>query len=514
MISNSYIAHTNLNEIHPPILHHNIKSILLNNGFQLSENTKSIYPLLYASLKNAIVNRQLSKNTKLPPTRVLGIDLGISRSTVLKAYELLVLENYIYSKQGSGYYISDVKQKKNAFKPTHHYKKGDYPKISKRGKSFLKQYQNKNENNKGVAFRPGLPPLDIFPVNLWKKLSNHYWKNVTPSQLSYADTGGIDSLKEHITNYLIFYRNINCHPDQVIITTGSLHSLSLIGDALIDKNDTIIIENPTYPLAYNLFKSLKANIVPTKLDNEGISLEGLQDLKPKLLYVTPSNQYPSGIKMSLERRIALTAFASKNKAIIIEDDYDHIFSNWQHPVSAIASMDKENRTIYLGTFNKLLHPSLRVGYMIVPDFLIDTIRALHEKSSRFVSIPTQAILSAFIEKDFLNKHIRNVIEVSMERKFQFSDRFETLFDEAIKLNQDNTGLHIIGKTTKEIDDNALSTFLLKNNIIAHPFSNYFIGKNKHNGLVMGYSSVNNKIIRNTLEKFKETFDSYVSVSKS
>ena len=242
-------------------MNYNINNILKNHGYNKGANEKSIYLNLYKAIKNAVINKTLNDNFKLPSSRLLAKDLEISRSTVNKAYELLTLEKYVKPKLGSGYYVTSSKSKKHKHKLVNYSKRGNYPSVSRRGNSFRQNIQLINsDNEKGIPFRPGLPPLDIFPVSQWKSLTNDYWKKIKPSQLSYSNTIGLKSLRENIRNYLKINRNINCNLDQIIITTGSLHSLSLIGDALINAKDEIIIENPTYPRAFSLFNSLKATI--------------------------------------------------------------------------------------------------------------------------------------------------------------------------------------------------------------------------------------------------------------
>ena len=492
-------------------MHFNFKNILTTHGFGRKEDYQNIYINLFEALKNAIINRTLDKDLKLPPSRVLAQDLEVSRSTVIKAYDLLVLEKFVNSIPGSGYYVAPIKVKKIKHNLKTQIIRGKYPAVSKRGNAFRKNIQiiSKKED-KGIAFRPGLPPLDIFPVAQWKNLLNDYWRNVKSSQLSYSNTIGLESLRENISSYLKIYRNIDCKPNQIVITTGSLHSLSLIADALIDKKDEVVIENPTYPHAYHLFDSLNAKICPAKIDDEGIVINKVKCKSPKLIYTTPSNQYPTGVKMSIERRLELLKWASKKNSLIIEDDYDHEFSNWENPISSIFSLDNQERVIYLGTFNKLLHPSIRIGYMIAPYYLMDTITALYEQSSRFVSPSLQETLSAFIEKDYLNKHLRNVIEISIERKALFFDSFLSTFEDEIVLDSSNTGLHIIGKLKNKVEDIKLANYFGKSGVVAHPFSNYFIEGNKKNGLVMGYSSVNNKLIKETIVKMKQEYMAFLN----
>ena len=464
-------------------MHYNIRNIIsINKGYPL-------YKFYFNEIKKSILNGRVSENQILPPTRVLSKDLSISRTTALKVYDLLLFEGLISSKKGSGYYVT---YKKNIYVKKDQKKYNLYPSLSKKSKLFKKNRYLSTDNfsRTSVAFRPGLPPLDIFPVNKWKNISNKYWRLSKPTDLSYAPAEGLEELRIKISNYLKIYRNISCDYNQIIITSGSLHSLYLISNSILDNGDKIGMENPTFPRAFNLFKCLKAKIIPCDIDKEGIVLNNL-NTKVKFIYTTPSNQYPLGVRMSLNRRKEILKWISNNNSLIIEDDYDHEFSNFKNPIPSLYSLDNEDRIIYLGTFNKLLHPSLRIGYMIAPKFMLESIKSIYEQSSRFVPSSTQEIMSTFIEKDYLNKHIRNVIEVASKRKELFiSNTKETLLIN----KKEHNGLHLIAKFKNKKNDLKIFKSLLKSNVVAYPLSNYYITKNKKNGLVMGYSSVNSKVL--------------------
>ena len=464
-------------------MHYNIRNIIsINKEYPL-------YKFYFNEIKKSILNGRVSENQILPPTRVLSKDLSISRTTALKVYDLLLFEGLISSKKGSGYYVT---YKKNIYVKKDQKKYNLYPSLSKKSKLFKKNRYLSTDNfsKTSVAFRPGLPPLDIFPVNKWKNISNKYWRLSKPTDLSYAPAEGLEKLRIKISNYLKIYRNIRCDYNQIIITSGSLHSLYLISNSILDNGDKIGMENPTFPRAFNLFKCLKAKIIPCDIDKEGIVLNNL-NTKVKFIYTTPSNQYPLGVRMSLNRRKEILKWISNNNSLIIEDDYDHEFSNFKNPIPSLYSLDNEDRIIYLGTFNKLLHPSLRIGYMIAPKFMLESIKSIYEQSSRFVPSSTQEIMSTFIEKDYLNKHIRNVIEVASKRKELFiSNTKETLLIN----KKEHNGLHLIAKFKNKKNDLKIFKSLLKSNVVAYPLSNYYITKNKKNGLVMGYSSVNSKVL--------------------
>ena len=489
-----------------------LNSILQSNGFSTANKSLSIYQDLAASLKKSISNNQLLKGEKLPPTRLLANDLGISRSTVIKAYDILCIEKYVTSVQGAGYFVEDIRQRKVVSLSSTANKKSARPDISLRAKNFKKHINLMNRTrNKGIAFRPGLPPLDIFPVRQWQQLTNNYWKKVTFSEMSYGAPLGIESLRKNIADYLRIYRNIQCDYEQVVVVTGSLHSLSMVGDLLLDEKDQVIIENPTYANALAIFKSLKAELISAEIDKEGLNIKSINQkkiVKPKLIYTTPSNQYPSGVQMSLERRLELLDWAKNNNCLIVEDDYDHEFSNWENPITSIFGLDKTDSVIYQGTFNKLLHPSIRLGYLIVPPYLVEDMRAAYEQTLRFVSPVTQKVMSSFIEKNYLSTHLRKVIEVSNERRIFFTEQFYKHFGDTITLSDTNKGLHLIAHLS-EVNDVLLSKHLDKYGITVFPYSKYFFKGNKPNGLVIGFSSVDKPVIKEKIALMSRLYRDFV-----
>ncbi|MDR6302063.1 GntR family transcriptional regulator/MocR family aminotransferase [Mesonia maritima] len=455
-----------------------------------------------------IENKEIPPHSLLPSTRNLAEKLSVSRSTIIKAYDFLILEGFIESKKGAGYWVSD---RETYFSPHEEIDEEiNYPELSKKGKSFQENVSLINSTSeKFVAFRPGLPPLDIFPVNQWKKLSNLYWRNIKSSALSYSDSSGIEALKKNIANYLNLIRGIKCDHHQVIIVSGSLQSLYLVGNALLNTGDTMVMENPTFPNVHSIFRSLQANIKALPIDDEGIMLDKLQlteKEKPKLLHVTPSNHYPTGIQMSKKRKLEVLEWAHKNESIIIENDYDHEISNWRTKNESLFSLDHENRTVYLGTFNRLLHPSIRLGYMVVPYYLLEVIKALQKHSHRFVSPSNQVVMSQFIEKNHLYNHVKNVVSIAEERKEIFLKNFKEHFNENITIKPSQArSLHILAELPDTISDKEISNVFYHQNIIAHPYSKCFINTEKE-GLIFGYSCVRNPVISKKINKMARIFN--------
>jgi len=479
---------------------------LIKKSLSEIHDNKNKYINLYKAIKKCILKVDLPNNWVLPSTRYLSENLGLSRTTVVKAYELLLLEKLVISKTGSGYKVNfeEITLEKSNFK-VDYFDKNNYPKLSNKGESFLNNISLINRNpGINIAFRPGLPPLDIFPINQWKNLLNTYWRHVKSSTLSYARSTGINPLKKSICDYLNISRNIKCDYRQIVIVSGSLQSLYLISSVLIDKGDNIILEDPAFPNVHSIFKSAQANLLPISLDKEGIDVEKMNELnhlKPKLAHVTPSNHYPLGVKMSLSRRKQLLKWASINKALLIENDYENEIANHLIKIPSIFSLDKEDRTIYMGTFNRLLHPSIRLGYMIVPKYLIDAVEALQEHSHRFVAPSIQVVMNQFIERNYLYQHIKNCLEVSQERQELFVSQFNTCKKMTLH-NANFDSLHLVANFNKNIS--AKEEYLVINRlkeaqITTHSLNKCFIGNQKQQGLILGYSSVRTKVLQRKVQ---------------
>lgn len=454
------------------------------------------YIQLHKAIKNCIQQKELPHNWVMPSTRNLADSLALSRTTVIKAYELLMLEKLIVAKAGSGFRVNVQVAVAQQINYSSTLDSIIYPAVSEKGASFLKNISILNrQQSTAIAFKPGLPPIDIFPINQWKKLLNTYWRYIKASDLSYGQSTGSVLLKTQICNYLNVSRNIKCSPEQVIIVSGSLQSIYLIASAFINKGDSVVLEDPTFPNVHSIFKSNLAKLLPVPLDAEGIQLAALDACaihQPKLIHVTPSDHYPLGIKMSLQRRLSLLEWASKNKALIIENDYEHEIGNLKESLPTLFSLDKEERTIYLGTFNRLLYPSIRLGYMILPKHLVPLIEALQEHSHRFVSPSVQLVMGQFIEKNLLFQHLKNLGEVAQERELFFRKQFPEDNHSMYVPGRNFNSLHLIAhfqKPKTRAEESQIIQKLEKSNISVYSLSKCFIEHEAQTGLLIGYSTV-------------------------
>lgn len=489
---------------------HKFAILRIQNEYNIQKKSKpfSKYIAIYRAMKNCIHKIELPDDWLLPSTRVLAEELHLSRTTVIKAYELLLLEKLIISKTGSGYRVNydSVKVPKISIEAP----KIDsvlYPPISSKGESYLGNIGLLNRlPNNNLSFRPGLPPIDIFPISQWKNLLNTYWRHVKSSGLGYSQSTGLKELKKSICSYLNVSRNVKCNAEQIVIVSGSLQSLYLIANTLIDPGDCVVLENPIFPNVHSVFKSSQAQLIPLDLDDEGINIKDLKvnpDNKPKIVHVTPSNHYPLGIKMSLNRRLEIVQWASKNNAFIIENDYENEIANVMGIMPTIYSLDKEDRTIYIGTFNRLLHPSIRLGYMIVPKYLIDVVEALQEHSHRFISPSIQIVMNQFIEKNYLYQHLKNCIEVAKERHDMFIEEFERECKSMRIQKKEFSSFHVIAFFKKPVTSEFEKEIIRKLNeikITTFSLSKCYIGVPKKQGLILGYSAIRPTMLKKEIKK--------------
>jgi GntR family transcriptional regulator / MocR family aminotransferase len=486
----------------------------IRKEYEKSNFEKIKYIKLHKAIKQCILNIELPNGWLLPSTRILADELKISRTSVLKAYELLSLEKLISSKTGSGNKIKYQPEEKKIPKKE---EKNitttfNYPEISEKGISYLKNTSLINRlDDDLIGFKPGLPPLDVFPINQWKRLLNSYWRHIKSSGLSYSKSTGQAELKKSICNYLNVSRNIKCTPNQIVITSGSLQSLYLIANTIINKEDTVVIENPVFPNVHSVFRSSQATLISANIDSEGINLDEIhsQELKNlKLIHVTPTNQYPLGIKMSLERKKGLLDWASNNSCLIIENDYENEIANYLEQIPSIYSLDNEDRTIYIGTFNRLLHPSIRLGYMIVPKYLMPAIEALHEHSHRFVSPSIQMVMNQFIEKNYLYQHLKNCIEVAKERHDVFKTAFGTHVKTMTIQEKPFSSFHLLAffnseKTIKE--ETEIIQLLNQHQITVYALSKCYVQSPQKTGLIFGFSAIRTSLIKRKLETMGDLF---------
>ena len=457
---------------------------------------------LYGQLRQAILRGAFKPGTRLQSTRQLASELKVSRNTVASAYEQLLAEGYIAGRIGSGTYVSSAIPDELLFTHTK-----DLPErgrdLSLRGKLLVDTILN--ISLRPAAFRPfshGVPALAEFPFEEWQQLALRRWHDPTHDVLDYGSPAGHRGLRESIAEYLISARAVKCEPDQIIIVSGAQQGIDVVCRLLIDTGDPVWMEDPGYLAARAAFASAGAQVIPVPVDEEGIDVAEGEKLSAtaRLVYVTPSHQYPIGVTMSLTRRLALLEWASRSGAWIIEDDYDSDYRYSGRPLPALQGLDAEGRVIYIGTFSKVLLPALRLGYVVVPRDLVSSFLAARDVLSRSSQSMDQAILSDFMRSGQFTRHIRRMRQLYAKRQSVLLQAANSELGDLLEIRPEHSGIHLVGWLPPKIADTQVSVEAHKEGVESQPLSAYSMRKLKRGGLVLGYAAFSENEIRVAIQK--------------
>lgn len=441
----------------------------------------SLVKQVYSQIINKIHSGELKKNYKLPSSRSLASNLGVSRNVIVEVYEQLNAEGYIASKAGNGSYIEE--NLKFNLKPL-----SSPPEIEEIG--------FKKNNNDLIDFRSGLPDLTCFPVNKWSKLSKEVYSELTPMSLAYSQPEGTEELRKAIANYTSIYRGVKCHHNQIIITGGTTQAIGLISRLLIEEeNKDIILEDPITIDIQKIVASAGGNIYPVPVDNDGIVTSNLPNIAPRAIFVTPSHHFPIGSTMSMKRRIELLKYASANGSYIIEDDYDSEFRYDVMPTPSLQGLDP-NCVIYMGTFSKTLFPALRIGYIILPTQLINRAREEKWLTDLHNSVIDQLILAKYIKYGYYNISISKMKKrQKRKRDFLIQSITEIFKTKAIVLGS-AVGLHIAVKFNGINFSDSVVEGLERNGVRVYPVEEHSIKKGFYRDtIILGFGLLNNEEIK-------------------
>lgn len=465
---------------------------------------------LYNQLRDIILTGGLPAGTRLPASRTLAAETGLSRNTVVEAFEQLMAEGYVESRVGSGTRVAavlpdDYLQAGDRKAETTTYRAAGA--LSERGKvlaSARPLFRSGFDavTNEGQPFAAGLPAMDRFPWTLWRRLMSRRMRNPDRGLLHYGDPQGHPPLRQAIAGYVSTARGVRVKPGQVIVLSGSQQALDLTARLLLDPGDPVWVEDPCYPGARGALAGAGARIVPVGIDDEGLDVSEGRRLAPdaRLAFVTPSHQYPLGITMTLARRLSLMEWAKESGAWIVEDDYDSEYRFGGRPVPAMQGLDTDGRVIYLGSFSKVLFPSIRIGYMIAPDDLIDSFVAARALIDGHSPTLTQAVLADFIDGGHFTGHLRRMRGLYAERQAKLLTAAREILPEDCRLEPTESGMHLMCWLPLGTDDRAISAAARKLGITATPLSALTLTHDYGPALALGFASTDGIIMRDGLKR--------------
>jgi GntR family transcriptional regulator/MocR family aminotransferase len=466
-----------------------------------------LFRQVYEGLRRGILDGTLAPGVRLPATRGLADELGVSRNTVLNAYEQLLAEGYLEGKVGSGTYVPRTLPEEmlqvppigEPARPT----PANRPALSRRGELLAQASSTMCcSSDAPRPLRPGIPALDAFPFETWMRLVARHQRRPPRDLMCYGDPAGHMPLRKAVAAHLGPARAVHCDPEQILIITGTQQALDLIARILLDPGDTAWIEDPGYPGFRSALRGSGVNVVPVPVDGDGLDVKAGEARCPdaRLVYVTPSHQYPLGVTMSLSRRLALLDWARRANAWVVEDDYDSEFRYAGRPLAAMQGLDRDGRVIYLGTFSKVLFPSLRLGYLVVPPDLVDAFVAARMVTDRQSATLSQAVLADFIHEGHFLRHIRRMRTLYAERQEVLLRAAGRELGGMLEVCPCETGLHLMGWLDDGWEDREASQAATRAGVEAPALSPYRTERAGRQGLLLGYAASEGRQIRDAVRR--------------
>ena len=456
----------------------------------------SLQQRLLICMRNAIREGVFPGGSRLPATRDLARELRLSRNTVVSVYETLVAQGYVTARTGSGTWIAEALPE-TAFSQPGVAGADEAPvpapvSLSRRGATLL-GHANASPWQWG-AFVPGAPDVTAFPHRLFSQIQARLSREPEVSRLIYSSQGGCPALRAALADYLRVARSVRADADCILITEGIHQAVDLVTRVLCDPGDTVWIEEPGYWGIRNLLRINGLAIRPVAVDEEGLNPEAAGRGKaPKMVFVTPSHQYPLGAHLSLERRRRLLALARRHNSWLVEDDYDSEFRFSGQPFPSLQGLEPDAPVIYMGTFSKTLYPALRIGYLVVPKALAEPLRLAAAELYRGGHLLIQRALAEFIQQGHYMDHIRRMRQLYRQRRQFLCDLIARyLGADFLPRSHHDAGLHLVMNLPDGCDDVAIAAAALSRGVKVRALSQYYMRPQTRRGLLLGYACVDQR----------------------
>lgn len=469
-------------------------SISLDNGSEVP-----LYRQLYETVRGAVLDGRLRPGCRLPSTRVLASELEVSRNTVLQAYQQLEAEGYLEGRVGAGTWVApslaiDRPRAGNGGEPSPWSRE---LRLSPRCRSLADVPRPIPAlTGCGLAFAPAMPALDEFPWRTWTRLAKRHAAGQRRVLRRGLDPAGYLPLREAIATHLGAARGVSCDPGQIIIVNGAQHGLDLVARTLLEPGDAACLEEPGYPGARGAFLAAGASLAGVPVDAEGLRVRSLDRLQtvPRMVYVSPSHQFPLGVTMSLRRRLGLLQWASRNSAWIVEDDYDSEYRYSGQPLTALRGLDGDDRVLYIGTFSKTLLPTLRAGYLVLPLGLVEPVLRVRIHTDLFPPLLEQMVLADFLTEGHFARHIRRMRKLYRERRDSLLEAARCSLAGMLDLMPDETGLRLVGWLPAGTDDRRVARLAADRGVECLPISMFYMESEPRPGLVLNFAATDGDAI--------------------
>lgn len=459
-----------------------------------SNISQPLYIQLYKYIKNGALNGELKFGERLPSIRYLAKHLNVSKNTVVAAYEQLIAEGYVSSHGRSGIYVENIHDSLM--------KVESEITLPKQGES-----KNLSEIKLKYDLRNAQIDLESFPYHLLKKVINECLNSEERELLNYGEHQGEKGLREQIARYLFLSRGVKCSSSQILIGAGTQQNLSILTLILREVDNAVAFEDPGYNGAREIFVNNNYSILPIQLEEDGINLNILNDSRAKIVYITPSHQFPCGMVMPVSKRLGLLQWAQQRNGYIVEDDYDGEFRYGGKPIPALQGLDRNGRVVYLGTFSKSLVPSIRISYMVLPESLLQIYKSKYSIYEQSTPRLTQKALQLFMERGYWDRHIKRMRNVYRKKHELLIDSINRTLNDKVEIVGKDAGLHILLKVKNNMNEQELIETAYKNGIGVSPTSIYWYRKEKNTSplIFIGFGGITLKDINDSVEGLNKSW---------
>lgn len=473
---------------------------------------QELWRWLYTELRSAILDGRLKAGTRLPSTRSLADQYGLSRGTVVAAFDQLREEGYVSSEFSAGTFVASAPAAKEDTTPKWKVagKTSSRATLGKHTKGlFDPSFVLPSSRSIGMAFRSYEPAIDLFPVDLWARVAARVYRNAPRSLYGQGDPAGYQPLRRAIAEYVGRSRGVRCMPEQVVVTSGAQQALDLLARLLLDAGDEVWMEDPGYPGASQAFHAAGAKVIPVPVDAEGLQVGKGIELAPRarVAYVTPANQFPLGTVMSAKRRVELLAWAVRSGAWVIEDEYDAEYRYFGKPLASLHSLDASGSVLYVGTFTKMLFNALRLGFVVLPEKLVETFERARSFVDRHPATLDQAVLAEFITEGHFGNHVRKMRQVYAERLHCLTAAASGPLAEHLDVEAAAAGMKTIAWIKPKLSDRVVAERAARLGLEVVPISIFAAQHKPRPALMLGFAGCNaNEINRGVgvLEKVFRT----------
>jgi len=466
---------------------------------------------LYRALRAAILGGKLPPGARLPSTRALAHDSGVARNTVLLAYARLLGEGYAVTRRGSGTYVpaelpDDMTAVARASDRRASPARSVVPRLSRLGRT-IKDWDVDWRQGRSLLrydFRYGRPAFADFPHATWRRLLGRRARHASEGDLDYGAAAGVPALRDAVAGYLQRSRAVVCAAEQVLIVNGSQQALDLAAKVLLDPGDRVLLEEPCYAGALGVFVAAGAEALRAPVDAEGLDVAAVGNGAPRirLAYVTPSHQFPTGVVMSLKRRLALLSWAERANAYVLEDDYDSEYRYTGRPVESLQGIDQTGRVIYLGTFSKLMFPALRLGYLVLPPLLVKPFHNAKALTDTGTATLEQSALADFIRAGHFERHIRRSRVRNAARRAALLEAIAEHLGDRVEVSGGGAGIHVL-LWLRDVPPHRLGTCIKRARAAGvgiYSAASCFRTPPPRAGIILGYNALSEADIRAGIQR--------------